>query len=165
MLQSAPVPVYWTIRETAINSHSHWRAVNLYKEENYTVSVIMNNIIFTCNHLETSESISEFVHSKFSRLSRHYDDIIRIRVELKLDSGEAHEKRFIARAIIEQRGPDIVAAAEAENAYAALDTTLRRVERQLRHRARLSRYKRERVIHRLRRSSGRSATVQDPAFA
>ena len=113
----------------------------------------MNRIIFTCNHVESSDSLNTFVRSKFGRLSRHYNDIIRVRIELKLDSGDGREKRFLARAIVERRGPDIVAAAEAENAYAALDATLQRVERQLRHRARLVRYKRERLIHRIRRSS------------
>ncbi|MDQ8184600.1 ribosome-associated translation inhibitor RaiA [Pelagicoccus sp. SDUM812002] len=113
----------------------------------------MKKIIITCNHLETSESITTFVNSKFGRLFPHYGDIIRIRIELNLDSGGAHEKRFLARAIIKQRGPDIVAASESENPYTALGATLRKAERQLRRRVRLARFKREQIFSRMRRSA------------
>ncbi|MBD5779784.1 ribosome-associated translation inhibitor RaiA [Pelagicoccus sp. NFK12] len=113
----------------------------------------MNRIIISCNHFEITDSIKSFVHMKFRRLFHHYEDMIRIRVELTLDSGKASEKRFQARALIELRGPDIVANAESENAYAALDAIFDKAERQLRHRVRLARHKRERVIHRLRRSA------------
>lgn len=113
----------------------------------------MNRIIITCNHLENSDSIKTFVNAKFSRLLHHYDDVIRVRVELNLDSGNAAEKRFRARANIELRGPDIVARSESDNAYAALDTAFERAERQLRHRVRLARHKRERIVHRLKRSA------------
>ncbi len=113
----------------------------------------MNRIIFTCNHLETNESLSVFVRSKFNRLLQRYDDIIRIRVELTLDSGNARRKRFSARAIAEQRGPDAIGAGESDNAYAALTSAFDKVERQTRNRARLARSKRERVLVQLRRTA------------
>ncbi|MDQ8183124.1 ribosome-associated translation inhibitor RaiA [Pelagicoccus sp. SDUM812005] len=113
----------------------------------------MNRIIISCNHFEITDSVKTFVNSKFSRLFHHYDDVIRIRVELDLDSGNAADKRFQTRTITELRGPDIVASAESENAYAALDAAFEKTERQLRHRVRLARYKRERVIHRMRRTA------------
>jgi len=112
----------------------------------------MNRIIITGNHLEISESIKKFIKMKFSRLLHRYEDIIRMRVELNLESGKAHEKRFVTRAIIELRGPDIVAASVSDNAYASLDATLRKVERQLRHRVLRARFKREQIINRMRPS-------------
>lgn len=123
----------------------------------------MNSIIITCNHLETSESVNDFINLKFKRLFHHYEDIIRIRVELNLDSGQASEKRFVTRAILELRGPDIVATSVSENAYASLDATLRKVERQLRHRVRLARYKRERIINRMKRSARIPSTMRSMA--
>lgn len=119
----------------------------------------MKKILITCNHLKTSESITIFVNSKYGRLFSHYRDIIRIRIELKLDSGNSNGKRFLARAIIEQRGPDIVAVSESDNAYAALDATLRKTERQLRRRVRLARFKREQMINRMRGSSSIPSTL------
>ena len=113
----------------------------------------MNRIIISCNHFKITGSIKTFVNSKFSQLFHHYDDVIRIRVELSLDSGDAFEKRFQARTIIRMRGPDIVAGAESGNAFAALEAVFAKAERQLRHRVRLARHKRERIIHRMKRSA------------
>ena len=113
----------------------------------------MNRIIFTCNHLETRESLSVFVVSKFNRLLQRYDDIIRIRVELTLNSGKGSRKRFSARAISEQRGPDAIGAGESDNAYAALNRAFEKVERQTRNRARLARKGRERLLLQMRRTA------------
>lgn len=119
----------------------------------------MNRIIITGNHLEISDSIKEFINTKFSRVLNRYDDIIRVRVELNLESGKASEKRFVTRALIELRGPDIVAVSVSENAYASLDATLRKVERQLRHRVRLARFKREQMINRMEPALAHSTSL------
>lgn len=125
----------------------------------------MDRILITWNHLEACESIKEHIEQKFGRLLDHYNDIIRVRVDLNLDSGCAAEKRFITRSIIELRGPDIVATSETDNAYASLDTTLQKAERQLRHRSRLARHKRNRLAHRTSRGTFKQAPTVELAYA
>ncbi len=124
----------------------------------------MNRIIISGNHIEISDSIKDFIMMKSSPVLKRYDDIIRVRVELNLESGKASEKRFVTRVLVELRGPDIVAVSISDNAYASLDATLRKAERQLRHRVRLARFKREQVINRMRPSLTPSTSLQKLAF-
>lgn len=117
----------------------------------------MNRIIITYNRFEKSESIEKFIKTKFSRLLHRCHEIIRIRVELNLESGNAARKRFSTRTIIELRGPDIVAVSASDNAYASIDATLRKAERQLHYRALRARFKREQIVDRMRPSLAFSA--------
>jgi len=111
----------------------------------------MNRIIITCNRFPVGETVDEFVREKFSTLFYRCTDIVRMRIELNLESGQEGEVRFHSRIIIGTSGPDIVADAESTDVFDALDGLLRRADRQLSRRMRVNDFGRE-WLHSLERS-------------
>jgi putative sigma-54 modulation protein len=103
-----------------------------------------NNIIITGNRLELSEAMKSFMHDKSERLVRHESRIIRIRFEISMEVKKHRGRMFEARGIVEVEGPDLVASAKAANAYAAIELAVDKLDRKLRHRHRILRYKRVR---------------------
>ncbi len=78
------------------------------------------------HHVDVTSSLRDYVDSKFSRLQRHYDQITNADVTLSVD--KLVQK---AEANVHIAGAKLFAASESEQMYAAIDTLVDKLDRQL----------------------------------
>ena len=80
----------------------------------------------TGRHLEITDSIRNYVNSKFEKLERHFDNVTMVNVILGIE-----KQRQIAEANFHVSGQDIFAETENEDMYAAIDALVDKLDRQL----------------------------------
>lgn len=80
----------------------------------------------TGRHVEVTDAIREFVENKFKKLERHFDHITGAHVILSVNN---HEQE--AEATLNIAGNDVFAKSTEENMYAAIDTLIDKLDRQL----------------------------------
>ena len=73
---------------------------------------------------------------KSTRLLRHNDHIVRVRVDLEHDHTKGDRAAFLAKGHIEISGPDLIASVASEDAYKSLDLLVDKLDRMLRERSR-----------------------------
>jgi putative sigma-54 modulation protein len=83
-------------------------------------------------HIELTAAMRAAINDKFSVLLRHNERIIRVNVTLHRDQVRGTLHMFTATGRVEISGPDIVASAKADDAYAALDGLVEKLDEQLR---------------------------------
>jgi putative sigma-54 modulation protein len=93
-------------------------------------------INLTGHHIDITESLRKYVQTKFKRLERHFEPINHIHVILSVD-----KVRQKAEAKLMVKGNEIFATSEAEVMYAAIDTLMDKLDRQLiKHKEKIIRY-------------------------
>ena len=80
----------------------------------------------TGRHVELTDSLRNYVLSKFERIERHFDHITNVNVILDVE-----KLRQKAEASFHISGHDIYADAEHEDMYAAIDSLVDKLDRQL----------------------------------
>ncbi|WP_417618595.1 ribosome hibernation promoting factor [Oceanisphaera sp.] len=83
-------------------------------------------INLTGHHVEITDSLRDYVHSKFSRLERHFDNMTNAHVVLTLE-----KLQQIAEAKINLSGGEIFANSQHEDMYAAIDGLFDKLDRQV----------------------------------
>lgn len=83
-------------------------------------------INITGHRLEVTSSLRTFTEEKFDKLERHFDQITKINVVFDVE-----KLRQIAEATIYVVGGEIHASSESEDMYAAIDTLIDKLDRQL----------------------------------
>ena len=78
------------------------------------------------HHVEVTDSLNDYVHEKFARLERHTDYINTIQVILSVE--KLIQK---AEATVRITGAEIFATSESDDMYAALDSLVDKLDRQL----------------------------------
>ncbi len=78
------------------------------------------------HQLDVTDGLREYVTEKISRLERHFDKITNVQVIL-----EVEKLRQKAEAILHISGGEVVANAEHEDMYAAIDLLTDKLDRQL----------------------------------
>ena len=78
------------------------------------------------HHVEITSPLREYVNSKMERLERHFDQVTDIHVVLGVE-----KLRHKAEATMHITGGDIFADAVEENMYAAIDSLVDKLDRQL----------------------------------
>lgn len=78
------------------------------------------------HHVDLTDSLQEYVHSKFEKLERFFEHITNVHVILKVE-----KLNHIAEATLHVSQGDIHAMAEEENMYAAIDGLVDKLVRQL----------------------------------
>lgn len=89
------------------------------------------NLTISGHHLEVTPAIREYVQNKLTRLTRHFDNIIGITVILGIENQTAKEKRQRAEINLHMKGKDLHAESFAEDLYAAIDTLMDKMDRQV----------------------------------
>ncbi len=80
----------------------------------------------TGHHVDITESLKGYVHEKFERLERHFDQINNVHVILSIE-----KLRQIAEANMHINGGEIFANSEAADMYASIDSLVDKLDRQL----------------------------------
>jgi len=93
-------------------------------------------------HLDLTPSLKFFVREKASRLFRHQERIVRIRVELECDRNEDVGTRFKAKGHIAINGPDLNATVESDECHKAVSLLVDKLDRMLGKRHHLHKVKR-----------------------
>lgn len=101
-----------------------------------------NEFILTGIHMELTDALKNIAKEKVSRLFRHEDRIVRLRVELEYDKSRAHENEFIAKGHVEIQGPNLVCSVATDDCLKSIDQMVDKLDRMLRRRSRLRRVKR-----------------------
>lgn len=83
-------------------------------------------INLTGHHVEITDSLRDYVHSKFTRLERHFDNITIVHVVLTLE-----KLQQIAEAKINLSGGEIFATCQQDDMYAAIDGLFDKLDRQV----------------------------------
>jgi ribosome hibernation promoting factor len=86
-------------------------------------------INLTGHHVDITDALKGYVDSKFDRLSRHFDHVINVHVILSVE-----KLRQKAEATLHVNGAKMFADSVHEDMYAAIDTLIDKLDRQvLRH--------------------------------
>jgi putative sigma-54 modulation protein len=80
----------------------------------------------TGHHIELTDSLRNFVDTKFERLERHFEHITNIHVILSVE-----KERQKAEATINVNRGQLFAESQHEDMYAAIDSLLDKLDRQL----------------------------------
>ena len=83
-------------------------------------------INLTGHHVEITDSLRDYVNSKFARLERHFDNITIVHVVLTLEKLQQS-----AEAKINLSGGEIFATCQQEDMYAAIDGLFDKLDRQV----------------------------------
>ena len=93
-------------------------------------------INLTGHHLDITDSLRNYVLDKFDRIERHFDHINNVHVILQVD-----KVRQIAEAKMNVNGGEIFANSESEDMYAAIDTLVDKLDRQvIKHKEKMKRH-------------------------
>ena len=94
----------------------------------------------TGHHIEVTPSLDNYIHSKFERIVRHFDQVLNIHVILEVINKTHHS----AEASMHVSGNHIFANAKEENMYASIDALADKLDRQiLKHKAKLKDHHRD----------------------
>lgn len=93
-------------------------------------------INLTGRHVDITDSLKDYVDSKFSKLERHFDHINNVHVILNVE-----KLLQIAEAKVHLNGGEVFAAHEHDDMYAAIDGLIDKLDRQvIKHKEKLSRH-------------------------
>jgi len=84
------------------------------------------NINITGHHVDITPAIRDYVHSKLDRVIRHYDNVTSTHVILSVD--KLQQK---AEVTLHVKGKDIYADSSESDLYAAIDTLVDKLDRQM----------------------------------
>ncbi|MFZ6654236.1 ribosome hibernation-promoting factor, HPF/YfiA family [Undibacterium sp. TJN19] len=113
------------------------------------------NLTISGHHVEVTPAIREYVHTKLERIRRHFDQVIDIAVILTVDKLREKEKRHKADINLHISGKDIHVESLAHDLYAAIDTLVDKLDRQvIKHKDKIQSHQHDAIKH-----------IPDPASA
>ena len=90
----------------------------------------------TGRHVEVTDSLRDYVNTKFAKLERHFDHINNVHVILDVE--KLSQK---AEATLHVNGGELFASTEHQNMYAAIDSLIDKLDRQvIKHKEKLARH-------------------------
>ncbi|MBR9727621.1 ribosome hibernation promoting factor [Shewanella intestini] len=93
-------------------------------------------INLTGHHIDITDSLRDFVNSKFSKLERHFDQINNVQVILNVD-----KQQHIAEAKISLNGSEVFATSQNNDMYTAIDSLMNKLDRQvIKHKEKLTKH-------------------------
>ena len=96
------------------------------------------NLTISGHHLEVTPALREYVLTKLDRVTRHFDQVVDINVLLTVEKQKEKERRQKAEVTLHVKGRDIYVEHASEDLYAAIDTLMDKLDRQvMRHKNRL----------------------------
>jgi putative sigma-54 modulation protein len=84
------------------------------------------NLSITGHHLEVTPALREYITAKLDRIKRHFDQVVDISVLLSVEKLQQR-----AEVTVHVRGKDLFAESVHEDLYAAVDTLIDKLDRQV----------------------------------
>ncbi|PSJ17389.1 ribosome hibernation-promoting factor, HPF/YfiA family [Nitrosomonas supralitoralis] len=84
------------------------------------------NLKLTGNHVEITDAMRDYVTSKISKVTRHFDHVIDVSVILSVE-----KLKQKAEANVHVRGKDIFVETDSEDMYASIDSLVDKLDRQI----------------------------------
>ena len=104
------------------------------------------NLTISGHHLEVTPALRDYVTSKLDRVTRHFDQVVDIKVLLSVENQKEKDKRQRADCTIRVKGNDIYAESAHEDLYAAVDELMDKLDRQVgKHKEKLQSHTRDSV--------------------
>ncbi|ESS15507.1 MAG: ribosome-associated translation inhibitor RaiA [Burkholderiaceae bacterium] len=92
------------------------------------------NLTISGHHLDVTPALRNYVTSKLDKITRHFDQVVDVRVLLTIDNLKEKDLRQRAECNIHVKGKDLFAESAHADLYAALDDLVDKMDRQvLRH--------------------------------
>ena len=96
------------------------------------------NLTISGHHLEITPALNNYVKTKLDRITRHFDQVVDIKVLLTVEKQKEKDRRQRAECNIHVKGNDLFAESAHEDLYAAVDDLVDKLDRQVvRHKDRL----------------------------
>ena len=88
------------------------------------------------HHVEVTDSLRDYVNSKFAKLERHFDHINNVSVVLNVE-----KLTHLAEATVHVSGAEVFASCKDNDMYAAIDKLIDKLDRQVvKHKEKLSKH-------------------------
>jgi putative sigma-54 modulation protein len=102
------------------------------------------NLTISGHHLEVTPALRNYVAGKLDRITRHFDQVVDVKVLLSIENQTEKERRQKAECNIHVKGSDMFAESAHEDMYAAVDELIDKLDRQVvRHKDRLQNHHHE----------------------
>lgn len=89
------------------------------------------------HHVELTQSMQDYIHTKMTRIERHFDQVVDVHVVLSVE-----KQRHKAEATVHVAGNNIHAQSENDDMYAAIDLLLDKLDRQVKkHKEKLTNHR------------------------
>ncbi len=89
------------------------------------------NLTISGHHLEVTPALRGYVAVKLDRITRHFDQVVDVRVLLTVDNMKEKEKRQRAECNLHVKGRDLYAESSHADLYAAVDDLTDKLDRQV----------------------------------
>jgi putative sigma-54 modulation protein len=105
---------------------------------------LLMNLTISGHHLEVTPALRNYVTTKLDRITRHFDQVVDVKVLLSVEKQKEKERRQRAECNIHVKGSDLFAECAHEDLYAAVDELVDKLDRQVvRHKDRLQEHSHE----------------------
>ncbi|NBS09002.1 MAG: ribosome-associated translation inhibitor RaiA [Betaproteobacteria bacterium] len=96
------------------------------------------NLTISGHHLEVTPALRSYVTHKLDRITRHFDQVVDVKVLLTVEKQKEKERRQRAECNIHVKGSDMFAESANADLYAAVDDLVDKLDRQVvRHKNKL----------------------------
>ncbi|NQY34030.1 MAG: ribosome hibernation promoting factor [Alteromonadaceae bacterium] len=91
-------------------------------------------INLTGHHVEITDSLRDYVNTKFTKLERHFDHINNVHVVLNVEKLKQQ-----AEATVHLNGSEVFASSQNDDMYASIDSLIDKLNRQiLKHKGKIN---------------------------
>ena len=102
------------------------------------------NLTISGHHLEVTPALRSYVTGKLDRITRHFDQVVDVKVLLAVENMKEKELRQKAECNIHIKGIDLFAESTHSDLYAAVDDLVDKLDRQVvKHKDRLQSHQHE----------------------
>ena len=89
------------------------------------------NLTISGHHLDVSPALRSYVTTKLDRITRHFDQVVDVKVILTVEKQKEKEGRQKAECNIHVKGSDMFAESSHADLYAAVDELVDKLDRQV----------------------------------
>ena len=102
------------------------------------------NLTISGHHLEVTPALRSYVITKLDRITRHFDQVVDVKVLLTVEKQKEKQNRQRAECNIHVKGHDMFAESAHADLYAAVDELVDKLDRQVvRHKDRIQNHHHE----------------------
>ena len=102
------------------------------------------NLTISGHHLEVTPALRSYVTAKLDRITRHFDQLVDVKVLLTVENQKEKDRRQRAECNIHVKGNDMFAESSHEDLYAAVDELVDKLDRQVgRHKEKIKNHQHE----------------------